>query len=178
MKKARRLLPVVALAIATLMPGAGTATADATAGSGAPVEASAPSAAAACPVPGQRVKTSSSARIFVIDPDRYLYWIPNETVYNNVFRTWGGIATFDNLFVGALEQMVLVTASVGQTIQFTDTSENTPTEWLWNFGDSTTSTLQNPTKAYSAPGTYTVTLTVSNGAGSDSETKTGYISVS
>ncbi len=31
--------------------------------------------------------------------------------------------------------------------------------WLWNFGDGTTSTQQNPAHTYTAPGTYTVTLT-------------------
>lgn len=30
--------------------------------------------------------------------------------------------------------------------------------WLWNFGDGTFSTLQNPTHVYSGPGTYNVTL--------------------
>lgn len=32
--------------------------------------------------------------------------------------------------------------------------------WLWNFGDGGTSALQNPTRAYSEAGRYTVTLTV------------------
>ncbi len=52
------------------------------------------------------------------------------------------------------------------TVVFTDTSIGTPTAWLWNFGDSTTDTTQNPIHTYDEPGTYTVTLTVnSSGAG-------------
>lgn len=48
-------------------------------------------------------------------------------------------------------------------IKFTDTSIRAE-EWTWNFGDGTTSTQQNPpTKYYSTSGTYTVTLTVSDG---------------
>lgn len=45
-------------------------------------------------------------------------------------------------------------------VQFTDKSTGTPKSWKWNFGDGTTSTLQNPTHTYSKAGTYTVTLTV------------------
>lgn len=39
--------------------------------------------------------------------------------------------------------------------------------WLWNFGDGTTSTLQNPSKIYSIPNQngYTITLTVTDEAG-------------
>jgi|GEM_PF-2095949 len=39
--------------------------------------------------------------------------------------------------------------------------------WLWDFGDGTTSTEQNPEHLYTDYGTYTVTLTVSNEYGSD-----------
>jgi PKD repeat protein len=62
-------------------------------------------------------------------------------------------------------------------VSFTDTSTGAPASWLWDFGDGTTSTLQNPSHTYSDPGTYTVALTVSNAAGSDTETKVGYITV-
>lgn len=51
------------------------------------------------------------------------------------------------------------------------------TSWMWNFGDGTTSTVQNPTKVYNSPGNYTVSLTVGNGVTTATETKTGYITV-
>jgi PKD repeat protein len=41
-------------------------------------------------------------------------------------------------------------------------SDGTITSWAWAFGDATTSTSQNPTKVYSAAGTYAVTLTVTD----------------
>ena len=55
----------------------------------------------------------------------------------------------------------------GQTVFFTDTSAGNPapSSWSWNFGDSTMSTLQNPSHAYSSTGPFTVTLTASNSAG-------------
>lgn len=66
--------------------------------------------------------------------------------------------------------------SIPLDVTFTDTSTNTPTSWLWDFGDSTTSTLQNPTKTYSTAGTYSVTLTATNATGSNAFTRTDYIS--
>ncbi|MDW5550033.1 PKD domain-containing protein [Methanosarcina sp.] len=62
-------------------------------------------------------------------------------------------------------------------VQFTDKSSNSPTSWKWSFGDGTSSTLQNPTHKYSAAGKYTVTLTVTNSAGSNTATKSNYITV-
>jgi gliding motility-associated-like protein len=47
--------------------------------------------------------------------------------------------------------------------QFKDASFGATT-WLWNFGDGNTSTAQNPSHTYAAPGNYYVTLTVSNGS--------------
>jgi PKD repeat protein len=62
-------------------------------------------------------------------------------------------------------------------VNFTDQSSNNPTSWLWDFGNGATSTRQNPSTTYFAPGTYTVTLTATNAAGSNTVTKTAYITV-
>ncbi len=51
------------------------------------------------------------------------------------------------------------------TVQFFDMSVNA-TSWLWNFGDGATSTEQDPEHTYTKIGTYSVSLTVSNGANS------------
>ncbi len=67
------------------------------------------------------------------------------------------------------------TSSCTGIINFTDLSTGTPTTWLWNFGDGTTSTQQNPVHTYTTNGTFTVTLTATNGFGSDGETKTNYV---
>jgi PKD repeat protein len=62
---------------------------------------------------------------------------------------------------------------------FTDASTNTPTSWNWSFGDgsSVNATARNPVHTYSAPGKYTVALTVKNAAGSNVTTRTGYVTV-
>lgn len=68
----------------------------------------------------------------------------------------------------------------GLTATFTDTStdsDGTLATRAWNFGDSTTSTATNPSKTYSAAGTYTVTLTVTDNAGA-SNTKSNSVTVS
>jgi len=66
------------------------------------------------------------------------------------------------------------------TVDFTDLSTGTVTSWSWTFeeGDPGTSDQQNPSNIlFLLPGTYTVTLTVTGPGGSDTETKTGYITV-
>jgi PKD repeat protein len=63
-------------------------------------------------------------------------------------------------------------------VQFTDQSQNSPTSWLWNFGDNTTSTLQNPAHQYTASGTYSVSLTATNAYGQNTLTRTNYLTVS
>ncbi|GIV32736.1 MAG: hypothetical protein KatS3mg031_0271 [Chitinophagales bacterium] len=64
----------------------------------------------------------------------------------------------------------------GDSVCFTDkstyTAGNNITSWNWNFGDANTSSLQNPCHVYAAPGTYVVSLTISNGVCSDVFTDT------
>ncbi|MEC7724259.1 MAG: PKD domain-containing protein, partial [Planctomycetota bacterium] len=63
------------------------------------------------------------------------------------------------------------------TVQFTDASAGTPTEWEWDFdGDGVAdSTEQNPAFTYASPGTYSVRLTASNTGTSSSVTKADLI---
>jgi PKD repeat protein len=63
-------------------------------------------------------------------------------------------------------------------VVFTDASSGLPTSWAWDFGDGQISTLQNPSVTYTAPGTYTVSLTASNSSGADAEIKVDYVAVS
>jgi PKD repeat protein len=67
-----------------------------------------------------------------------------------------------------------------KTLSFTDLSTNSPTSWSWTFDGATpsTSTAQNPTGIkYTSVGSHEVTLTATNSSGSDTETKSGYITV-
>lgn len=70
-----------------------------------------------------------------------------------------------------------VSGNAPLNVVFTDASTGSPTSWSWTFGDGGTSTAQNPSHTYTAGGTYTVALTVSNAAGSNTQTRTGYITV-
>jgi PKD repeat protein len=58
------------------------------------------------------------------------------------------------------------------TVQFTDTSTQSPTSWQWDFGNGSTSTQQNPSVTYATEGTYTVTMTASNAAGTSAPATT------
>jgi PKD repeat protein len=70
-----------------------------------------------------------------------------------------------------------LTGTAPLTVTFTDLSTGDPTSWAWDLGDGITNTLQHPTHTYSQTGVYTVTLAVSNATGSDTLTKTNYITV-
>ena len=56
-------------------------------------------------------------------------------------------------------------------VHFTNTSTGA-TSYFWDLGNTTTSTLTNPSTSYSTPGTYIVTLTAYNGSSSNTHTMT------
>lgn len=88
-----------------------------------------------------------------------------------LFKGLAGLI-FGALALGLLSVTAAPTASftitpdgnpvVGQTVVFADSSTGSPTSWSWNFGDGQSSTQQNATHAYAAPGSFNVTLTASN----------------
>jgi len=77
-----------------------------------------------------------------------------KTAYINVILPPQGQFTFN----------VISTLCGTQNIQFNDqsVSATTITDWFWSFGDGATSTIQNPTHLYSSPGTYSVSLVVTD----------------
>ena len=72
--------------------------------------------------------------------------------YEHAYIDWhikpnGTVLTFDS------------TICVGRSINFNAHSNFNPDNWLWDFGNGSTSTLQNPTHTYNSPGAYTIALT-------------------
>jgi serine protease len=67
----------------------------------------------------------------------------------------------------------------GDTVHFTDLSQNNPIVWEWHFqgGAPETSGEQNPVVVYNIPENYDVTLIVSNNYGTDTLTVPDYITV-
>jgi len=88
----------------------------------------------------------------------------------------------DYIYVLPPKPMFTATPTIGcsypLTVQFTDQSIF-PETWFWDFGDGFTSTLQNPSHTYTAPGFYTVKLVVTNSNGCrDSIENAAYIKIS
>jgi PKD repeat protein len=70
-----------------------------------------------------------------------------------------------------------IAGGVPLKVGFLDRSSGSPTSWEWDFGDGGTSMAQNPSYTYQSPGTYTVSLTVTNDIASTTSTRTDYITV-
>ena len=64
------------------------------------------------------------------------------------------------------------------TILFADLTPNSLDSWVWDFGDGTISTLQNPTHMFSSSGNFDISLTTSiQGECVETKTMTNYIEV-
>lgn len=60
-------------------------------------------------------------------------------------------------------------------VQFTDQSIGSISAWLWDFGDGSTSSNQNPSHIYTSAGVYTVSLQVMSPSGNSTLIKPGYL---
>jgi gliding motility-associated-like protein len=91
--------------------------------------------------------------------------------YNFLLTDANGCSVFDSVSIGLLSQInayfVFSPDSEFAPVQvsFTDSSTGTIIGWLWDFGNNTTSTSQNPNVTYNEDGTYTVTLIVKDSLG-------------
>jgi gliding motility-associated-like protein len=111
----------------------------------------------------------------------YLYQYKNPVTYNTagdtsvvatVFNPTAGpcgnsdVVEFDfNISAPPVANFSFNEQCLGDSTAFTDKTNVNGSfikSWLWNFGDNTTSVLQNPTHLFAAPGSYNVTLTVAN----------------
>jgi PKD repeat protein len=71
----------------------------------------------------------------------------------------------------------VTSGSAPLSVGFSDASANIPTSWYWYFGDGGTSSEQNPVYEYTDAGTYSVSLTATNSAGSNTTTQSSLITV-
>jgi PKD repeat protein len=86
---------------------------------------------------------------------------------------WGAPSPYNVLPVARITDVTQLGGMAPSTVKFVGSNSSSQygiiTNYLWNFGDGTDSTLANPTHVYTTPGTYTATLLVtdnSNGTGS------------
>lgn len=94
----------------------------------------------------------------------------------NVYGTQASTSQFLTLSLGDAPKADFESTASGLRVLFTDKSTNSPTGWTWDFGDGSSSFLQNPSHTYAAAGTYNVSLTVTNAAGTNS--KAAFVTVS
>ena len=91
-------------------------------------------------------------------------------IYSVVITDANGCTTkqSDTIKVNSIPQAAFkgVNVCIGAPSVFTDSSNANGgiiSSWQWNFGDGTNSILQNPNHIFTKTGTYTVSLSVSNG---------------
>lgn len=105
----------------------------------------------------------------------------NNSFRNNAWSTW--VAQINATSSGPLPAVEFTADNRNGNgplvVQFTDQSTNNPSGWQWSFpgGTPASSTAQNPTVTYNLKGSYDVTLTAANSNGSNSVTKTSFITV-
>ncbi|MFC2132135.1 PKD domain-containing protein, partial [Bacteroidota bacterium] len=116
-----------------------------------------------------------------IPDSRYNLWWADFTDKNKGWAVGGGgtILKTDNggeKFIVDFEANVR-TGEAPLSTTFTDLSDGNHTQWFWDFGDGGTHTTQNPEYFYQEPGSYTVSLRISDGTDSDTKYKSNYIVV-
>jgi PGF-pre-PGF domain-containing protein len=128
-----------------------------------------------------KVTSSSSTNISyagsALDWNTTYYWRVKTWDDHNGEGPYCENQTFVSSTLPVANFMANVTSgTVPLTVSFTDQSLYA-TGWLWDFGDESTLDTQNSTHTYTNAGNYTVSLTATNAAGSNTSTKVDYITV-
>lgn len=130
-----------------------------------------------CTIEIRKIETQNPTSVTQVS-DSDIFTPPAGLIIWQPTNTPSGVITIVNCTQPITDFIATPTAVfTNDLVTFTDLSANTPTSWAWDFGDGNVSALQNPTHAYSVPGVYNVSLTATNPNGSDTETKTAYITV-
>ena len=104
-------------------------------------------------------------------------WIQDDSNKNTKQAAFSPTASSPSAAAPVADFSSDVISSCDGSVKFQDQSALFPTQWLWDFGDNTTSTQQNPSHQYFANGTYTVKLTATNANGNNQVVKTSYVTV-
>ncbi len=131
-------------------------------------------------------------------PDFYgklnIHWTENGTTNADRLKPWldpnnSGVTSLNgwdpnnggNVDLNAMFNVSQSNIAVGGCVNFQDQSTGNPTSWSWTFdgAQTTTSNQQNPNNiCYNTPGTYNVTLEISNGTETDTYTCNNCVTVS
>lgn len=108
------------------------------------------------------------------------YWVNLTVTDSSAERSWlNKTITVDNTAPRARFGATPAPALRGQPVDFLDLSTDPDGDalasWRWSFGDGNTSTQRNATHAYSALGTYTVTLNVTDVSGRSAEVSQPFV---
>ena len=104
------------------------------------------------------------------------------------YSSWGNNLYLDNILIADVDDGEAPLADFyasselvceGEVVAFTDASDGGPRTWRWTLPGATpsSSTEQHPRVIYEQPGSYRVTLEVTNANGSDMDVREGYIVV-
>jgi PKD repeat protein len=113
--------------------------------------------------PGSTVPASTSPTPCFSYPISGVYPVYLEVKSNNVctIRDTFDITSANPIAGGFVSTDTLTCPNPPTVITYTDTSKYNVT-WLWDFGDNSSSAVKNPGHIYTDPGSYVVTLTVTN----------------
>jgi PKD repeat protein len=106
----------------------------------------------------------------------------NHSVNNGIATSWKNESAYITVGTGVVAPVAAFYGGpqIGApplTVFLTDTSTNTPTSWNWSLGDGTFSESQNPSHIYTTSGFFTVNLTATNTAGSNTTSQSNFIMV-
>ena len=130
---------------------------------------------------GQKKTVSFKAKIpaYVYDKSQIaiVAWIQENADKNVKQAAFSSVASTPLALAPVADFSADVVSTCDGNVVFTDQSVLFPSQWLWDFGDGSTSSSQNPTHHYSQNGTYTVKLTAANKNGNNQAIKTSYVTV-